>query len=798
MVDLNKHLLTHNVDSANVPNQENPTHTCDLCDLIFKTNSSLREHVRSHSQINQLECDKCEAVFRSEGDMATHIQDKHPLSENVGIGDFFFSQIEGNTFGSPARHCNQCDRTFPNLNNLHNHIESEHTRCVPPDCDRCELTFDTHSSLDEHVAEVHAPVHLYGPTLSDHQSGQHDLDDENELDMNASYRPDISENDQDLFIPQLDGVVDIPSDSSTVSQYPSIQTRQTFYTQLASSSKAPHEHVRLAPYTLNKEKQIKGLGKNANAPDFTVDVTNETNASVHCSTGFYEAVVKPALLGLGEGYSDVVGGVPLRCVGVTIKRDQLGRNINHVLRFQSGAEAQTKNTTLHLHHSQQHVQVQGGATLWFLDHFLKNLFTNGARNKQFDIKSLNIVFSAAAAKYNRSGLTEGLAKFCSHCSKQFRTTSKPVLCVKCSRSFHNAKSNRCLIIHSCPGASTTTKNLAPGNQTSSQASSSSDVATSTSTISVQALPVSAYLTTNTEDPMCSSVNVPVQAPVSNLSPPITAIHGQVPTSMPETQLNPSVSNQTSTTTNSDSRKKRNDIHQTREKTEIEFLSIELNKAKTKILLLDSEKKELEQRISIQKSKLDILEKSQNGPPQQAPGTAQSLASSPSSTPCCYSAPRCNPCCGSSCLSPCRKALTCSNVSFSHCTTRPCDQISSILAKISQDLSTVLGQVLPAHSIPDHTELQNSPRREGSPTFFEGTNSASASQPLPPNKKSSQNLCSDESTFPSNLRDTSAASIEVVNDFDRDISHQMSPSSLEDLHLNMQSQTTQLLQLGPPQ
>ena len=171
--------------------------------------------------------------------------------------------------------------------------------------------------------------------------------------------------------------------------FPCIQTRQSFFKQLSAKPyevDAPVDEIRIAPYTLNKDKQIRGLGNNATAQDFIVDVTDDTNAAVHCSTGFYEAVVKPSLSGLGEGYADVLDGVPVRCIGRTLKIDQLGRNVNHVLRFISGFQGQTKNTTIHLHHSQQHVQVQGEGTLWFLDHFLKDLFTKGSKNKHFDIR----------------------------------------------------------------------------------------------------------------------------------------------------------------------------------------------------------------------------------------------------------------------------------------------------------------------------------------------------------------------------------------------------------------------------
>ena len=85
-------------------------------------------------------------------------------------------------------------------------------------------------------------------------------------------------------IPQLDGHTSLESSQ----EFPSIITRQTMFN--ARSENSENVHIKSAPYTRNKSKQIQGLGKNASAPDFTIDVIDENNASIHCSTGFYEAV----------------------------------------------------------------------------------------------------------------------------------------------------------------------------------------------------------------------------------------------------------------------------------------------------------------------------------------------------------------------------------------------------------------------------------------------------------------------------------------------------------------------------
>ena len=242
-------------------------------------------------------------------------------------------------------------------------------------------------------------------------------------------------------------------------QFPSIEERRARFeiNQHEVSCSSFHrvdQNVRQATYTLNKEKQLSGLGKNTSLPDFTIDVTDDKNASIHCSTGFYAAVARPSLSSLDGGFDTMIDGVSIKCVETTHGKDQLGRNINSVLRFKVGSSGQCQSATVHLHHTQQHVQVQGGATLWFVHHVLKDRFAKGSRNKKFNIKELNNKFSASATVASTSGSATEVAKSCFHCSKGFR--SNPAICGNCCRSFHNTKQNKCFMIHTCSGLSTDT------------------------------------------------------------------------------------------------------------------------------------------------------------------------------------------------------------------------------------------------------------------------------------------------------------------------------------------------------
>ena len=63
---------------------------------------------------------------------------------------------------------------------------------------------------------------------------------------------------------------------------------------------------RLAPYVLNKTKQLINLSNDASKPDFEIEITHGTNVNVHCSTGFYLSVAKPAFSNLSKGYKGVI------------------------------------------------------------------------------------------------------------------------------------------------------------------------------------------------------------------------------------------------------------------------------------------------------------------------------------------------------------------------------------------------------------------------------------------------------------------------------------------------------------
>ena len=67
---------------------------------------------------------------------------------------------------------------------------------------------------------------------------------------------------------------------------------------------ASSEHVKRAPYTLNRTKQVTKLWNDASINDYEINVSpTAQNINVLCSTGFYSLVVLPAFSSLYVGYT---------------------------------------------------------------------------------------------------------------------------------------------------------------------------------------------------------------------------------------------------------------------------------------------------------------------------------------------------------------------------------------------------------------------------------------------------------------------------------------------------------------
>ena len=323
--------------------------------------------------------------------------------------------------------CSSCDFNSENKKRLEDHISVHHNNHNTVHCKFCDKTFHSMLTLNLHTHQEH----VVPPQDSNSEDATPIVQSNSEV-LSSSFSQDSENGDFDVSdIMQIDGNVSIES----------IESQNSHYQPLTSSA-----CIRTAPYTLNKEKQLSRLGRNAALNDFDIDVNSDTNINIQCSSGFYQVVAKPTIASLlVPGLS--VAGVPVYCSDpINPKLDQMKRNVNAVVHFKVGEKDHQESATIHLHHTQQKVQVQGRAAHWFVYNVLKDIFEKEAENQELSIRNVNNQLNTGTAKLRNS--SSSASKSCSHCNKQLRTKSLSI-CISCCQSFHNSKTSPCFQSHPC-------------------------------------------------------------------------------------------------------------------------------------------------------------------------------------------------------------------------------------------------------------------------------------------------------------------------------------------------------------
>ena len=565
---------------------------CDICGYRLNTPSQLSEHIMCvHDVTGSFQSNICNNAGLRESDPNSH------MIEHAQQEPYYVTEQEHNAITPALVHCAFCDNTFTDMRELNVHTAGAHGDMLAP--------HDAGVETDHSIGiDPHSPVHA-----------------------NHEY-------EEEIFIPQVDGVVDMPVD-----KFQSIATRQVMFSNTTVPPDTPQNHLQTsqgqpsairAPYTLNNTKQISTLAKHAWIADFNIDITSDHNINIQCSAGFYAAVPKPGLTIIKEGHQVTLDGVLVRCTESRPKKDQLGRNDNHVLRFKVGHDDQG-NAVLHLHHTQQLVQVQGSACRWFVDHFLKHVFISEARDKDVVISNLNKIFANAGKVQNKKADNRGQLepKSCSYCHVKFRSNSKPSSCGNCTGYFHNSKQNKCFTSHTCQhdyiasvsssssvvstAFSTTVSpsiSHVSGSPTSQQSCSAMGSSFSGSRVSASIMPNQVIPAVSLPAARQLVITVP-----SSLSASTTSqATGTIVTSTPSSQV-PSCStllNPTGAALSSKSRKK---TPASQEKSlqdaETALLKQELIIAKTKMIQLESSKKDLERKNTVLVDTIKIYESEQN-------------------------------------------------------------------------------------------------------------------------------------------------------------------------------------------
>ena len=299
--------------------------------------------------------------------------------------------------------------------------------------------------LAQHITEIdttdQAPTdtvhnckicHYFSSTVT-HEENHMNTNHQPEPYYELSYSPNNSQPPSPIA--QVDGVDDAPG-------------ILPMCTGISSNPAKGAPNILLNNYVLNKSKQVSGLLKHTKLSDFDF-VTNDSgrNVTIQCSLGFYEAVAKPSFTTISAGFREIALGIIIECTEARVSYDQDSSISGFFLRFLlcgAGVLPDPAPLTVHLHHTQAKVQLQGGASMpdnnpaanWFVEHLLKERFKSEAKNKKFAIENINNRVSTFISSNIK--LTPASAS-CAHCKSKFGNNSRPVRCFKCSQYKHKTK-----------------------------------------------------------------------------------------------------------------------------------------------------------------------------------------------------------------------------------------------------------------------------------------------------------------------------------------------------------------------
>ena len=192
---------------------------------------------------------------------------------------------------------------------------------------------------------------------------------------------------------------------------------------------------------------MNNLARDASKTDFEIEITHETNVNVHCSSGFYLSVAKPAFSSISNEFKAVVSGISLKCEETRSEKDKHGNGVNWVFWFKialNGPDGSLSSATVHIHNTQRLIQVQGGAAIWFVENVLRERFTNESKNKKVDIANINKTFNLLSKNLLQNGSKNHA---CPECHKKFQSNTKTLLCQSCNLFVHGSKQSPCLRSH---------------------------------------------------------------------------------------------------------------------------------------------------------------------------------------------------------------------------------------------------------------------------------------------------------------------------------------------------------------
>ena len=202
-----------------------------------------------------------------------------------------------------------------------------------------------------------------------------------------------------------------------------------------------------ASFTMNTKKQLTRLCKDTTLDDYEITVSPIAhNVNIKCSAGFYAKVVLPSLGNIAEQYDNHVDGVSIQCTEVKRVVDGAGASVTGTVVFKLSYLANQSfigTVHIHLHHTTRRVQLQGSslvhnktrAPVWFVDKFLKGIFSQHANTMALNISKFNTAVHTM--------LTDHLSKInnqekCGLCGSLFDGRSTKMKCSSCSKNLHKS------------------------------------------------------------------------------------------------------------------------------------------------------------------------------------------------------------------------------------------------------------------------------------------------------------------------------------------------------------------------
>ena len=604
-----------------------------------------------------------------------------------------------------------CDSYFEVFYDLNFHLSVAHESDPLFPCEDCELIFTSFPHLEQHIITDHGSP-LPSPGIPDQR-----------WDSVYNTTSELHEHQKDCheMIPQVDGLANELVDFD--------------FTSLPSNTT-----VRSASFTLNQEKQTAKIVKDAARNDFEANINNnDTNVTVKCSAGFYIQVARPSFSSIRNGSVFSSSNVAISVTDVVTTKDRSGVEGTMLMQFEFMNETSKLGTAaVHLHHSTRTLQIQGSqimpdsskAAVWFYNTFISTRFKELAKAKKFDISNVNSsILKLSRKPIHDSQHDPAPINSCQECKAPFISKAKPSRCNQCGKYFHK---RTCLKDHTKTCQNLQLPSPRPSVFTSPETQSSS-------LIPPTFTPTTSSSTSNPTKALTStSQSIPHQSPSL---PSILGLQASV-TFVPATPFVPSSTTSATPSSNSSTntaqyqptsndvpgpsqtalagaepppakpikKTKKSSIPVTPSGITMEFLKTELGAAQARIVQLDAEIKDKDQRTSVLWSRIKILEEKQNtdilnkyfpqsNPNNQTPSVQTPIGSSTSTD----SQPQPSSCASSS-LSTCFYAGNCarSQPSSFHC------------CCLHHTLQTQACAHLPhQHSCPSNPTASTSPPPDGS-------------------------------------------------------------------------------------